>query len=75
MPDPIDESPYLTTEEAAAYLRMSRFTLEKFRSQGGGPNFRHHGGVVYTKVDLDAWSNARKRAQTDRKTRSTGDGQ
>ncbi len=51
------ESPYLTTEEAAAYLRISVRTLESFRQQKIGPAFQKHGGkVVYLKEDLDAWS-------------------
>ena len=51
------ESPFLTVDEAAAYLRLTARALENFRQAGGGPIYRKHGGkVVYHKDDLDAWS-------------------
>jgi excisionase family DNA binding protein len=51
------ESPYLTVEETAAYLRVSVRTLETFRQEKSGPAYHKHGGkVVYRKDDLDAWS-------------------
>ena len=51
------EERHLTTEEAAQYLRLSKRTLEGFRSRGGGPTFRRKGRniVRYLKKDLDAW--------------------
>jgi hypothetical protein len=50
-------SPFLTVEEAAAYLRLSVRALEYFRKVGGGPVYRKHGGrIVYHIDDLDAWS-------------------
>lgn len=56
-----DTSPaMLTTVEAAAYLRLSPRTLERFRVEGTGPPFRKAGGgkrarVLYLPADLDAW--------------------
>lgn len=59
------ESPYLNTEEAAAYLRISVRALENYRLEGGGPPYRKHGGrVVYHKRDLDVWSRARRYTDT-----------
>ncbi len=56
-----DRSPYLNTVQAAHYLNISPKTLEKMRVVGGGPNFRKHGGrVVYTRPDLDLWSERHK---------------
>lgn len=53
----IGNSPYLTTGEAADYLRLKRNTLEKMRRQGRGPRFRKHGRrVLYLIDDLEAWS-------------------
>ena len=52
---------YLTTEEAATFLRISPRTLEKRRVTGGGPRFCKLGGrVVYAVHDLDAWADARR---------------
>lgn len=52
---------YLTTEEAAEFLRLSSRTLEKHRSTGGGPRYRKLGRrVLYTIADLEAWAEARK---------------
>jgi hypothetical protein len=30
---------YLTTEDAAQFLKMGESTLEQLRTKGGGPNF------------------------------------
>lgn len=56
---------YLRRAQAAEYL-MSRFgvftteTLAKLASVGGGPRFRKLGRFpVYTRADLDAWTNER----------------
>lgn len=54
------ESPYVSVEEAAAYLRLKRRTLDNMRWIGGGPKYRKHGGrVFYHRDDLKAWSDAR----------------
>ncbi len=50
---------FLTTDEAAAMLRLSPRTLEKQRVLGGGPRFRKFGArVVYAAVDLRAWADS-----------------
>jgi hypothetical protein len=58
--DPPGEPRFLTTLEAATYLRISIRTLEKCRYLGGGPRFRKFGRIVrYTTADLDEWTKAR----------------
>lgn len=53
--DPDD--PFLTVDEAAAFLRMSKRTLANHRSQKTGPECRRHGGrIVYRRSALLAWS-------------------
>ena len=50
---------FLTTDEAAALLRLSPRTLEKQRVLGGGPRFRKFGArVVYAAADLRAWADS-----------------
>ena len=50
-------SPFLNTDQAAHYVGLSRRTLEKMRTAGGGPLFRKHGRYVrYHIDDLDEWS-------------------
>jgi hypothetical protein len=43
--------------EAAAYMRLSRSTLAKWRMSGEGPPFHRYGRrlVYYLKQDLDKW--------------------
>lgn len=49
----------LDTEEAAAYLRMAKQTLAKWRSQGRGPSFVRIGGAVfYRHAELDKYIEA-----------------
>ncbi len=56
------ESPYLTNQEAADYLRLQTRTLDNLRWIGTGPKFRKHGGrIVYHIDDLEAWSEKRLR--------------
>jgi hypothetical protein len=51
---------FLTTDEAAAFLRLSPRTLEKQRVLGGGPRFRKFGArVLYAADDLCAWADSR----------------
>jgi excisionase family DNA binding protein len=58
---------YLTTKEAAHYVRLSESSLEKKRVSGDGPEFLKVGKAVrYEQTALDAWM------QTDRRT-STAD--
>lgn len=55
-----NDSPYLTTKEAALYLRLEESTLNAMRWRQEGPAWRKHGGkVVYHIDDLNLWSRAR----------------
>ena len=48
------------TREAAARVRLSKNTLERFRLQGTGPTYLKLGGAVrYREIDLDAWLESR----------------
>lgn len=48
------------TREAAAYVRLGKNTLERFRLTGEGPAFLKLGGSVrYRQPDLDAWMESR----------------
>ncbi len=58
-------SPYLTTSEAAKYLRLRPGTLARWRCVGGGPSFRKFGGrVVYAQAELEAFAETRFRVST-----------
>lgn len=49
------------TPEAAAYVGLSKPTLERFRVTGEGPHFVKLGGAVrYRKEDLDKWIEGRR---------------
>ena len=59
-----DESGFIDTMRAAAYLGLSGRTLEGYRVSGDGPAFHRSGNRVrYRRSDLDAWA-ARRRATT-----------
>ena len=46
----------LDTFEAAAYIRLSKPTLERLRLKGDGPCYAKMGKAVrYRRSDLDAW--------------------
>jgi hypothetical protein len=50
-------SPFLNTNQAAAYLRISVRLLKRLRRDGKGPVFRRHARFVQYHIDdLDAWS-------------------
>jgi len=54
-------SPFLNTEQAAAYLKISSRLLKQLRKRGEGPDFRPHSRFVeYHIDDLEAWSAERK---------------
>lgn len=56
---------FLTTDEAAVFLRLSPRTLEKQRVLGGGPRFRKFGArVVYARSDLRTWADSRAYGMT-----------
>jgi len=48
---------YLTTEEAAKYLAMSKRTLENLRSKNTGPEYirTHDNKLLYRRSELLAW--------------------
>lgn len=50
-------SPWMTTEQAAAYLSVSGGTMRNWRSRGEGPRYHLLGGrlVRYEVEDLDAY--------------------
>jgi hypothetical protein len=55
---PVVDSPYMTTTEAAAYLKVSRQFLEgsRYRGDGSGPDYIRLGrSVRYMRSVLDAW--------------------
>ncbi|WP_066725664.1 helix-turn-helix domain-containing protein [Sphingomonas pituitosa] len=52
-------SPYLNTDQAAAYLKISTRLLKQLRRDGKGPTFRRHSQLVQYHIDdLGAWSDA-----------------
>lgn len=54
------EPELLTNAEAAAFVRLSPRTLEKFRVLGGGPRYKKLGARVrYSVDDLRAWLDSR----------------
>ncbi len=63
-PDDIDRaqrakrgSPFLNTDQAAAYLKISSRLLKRLRVRGAGPIFRRHSRFVQYHIDdLDLWS-------------------
>ncbi len=55
----------IRTKAAAAYLGISKSTLDKLRCFGGGPVFAKLGrAVIYNTDDLDAWLAERRRTST-----------
>ena len=64
-PEAVRDGPFLTTKEAARFLKLKPNTLEKMRVYGGGPVYRKHGRHVrYHIDDLTAWSDLRKKDVT-----------
>ncbi len=60
------ETPYMTTDEAAIYLRLRPRTLENMRRSGDGPSYRKHGGrVLYHRTELEVWSSSHRFVSTD----------
>ncbi|MEH6487908.1 helix-turn-helix domain-containing protein [Hyphomonas oceanitis] len=56
-PERSGASPFLTTKEAAVYLRVSQRTLQNWRYANTGPSYRKHVGVVVYHIDdLNAFS-------------------
>jgi len=51
---------YMTTEQAADYLKLSPKTLERYRVEGKGPSFHKLGNgkrarVLYKVDDIEIW--------------------
>lgn len=66
---PKADANYLTTEEAARFLRLSPKTLERFRLEGHGPPFFKLGPgkrarVLYKKDELVQWIESRRFGST-----------
>lgn len=60
-----EQASYLTEKEAAELLRLAVGTLQNKRVQGTGPAFHKFGGrVLYSRQDLEAWANTRRRVST-----------
>ena len=60
-PDANDEYVLLNVQEAAAFLRLTRSTLDHYRCEGKGPIYRKHGTrVFYTRASLIDWSGRRE---------------
>jgi hypothetical protein len=50
-------SPFLNTDQAAAYLKLTGKLLKRLRQAGKGPVFRRHSRYIQYHIDdLDAWS-------------------
>jgi excisionase family DNA binding protein len=60
-------TPFLTVEEAANYLRLKKRTLDNMRWMGTGPKFRKHGGrIYYHEEELKEWSlNSRRQSTSE----------
>ncbi len=55
----------LDTTQAADKLRLARRTLEKWRVEGKGPEYRKHGALVYYEERaLDKWSEDQTKRNT-----------
>ncbi len=55
----------MTTAEASEFLRVSSASLERWRTNGGGPPFIKVGHrVCYDRADLEAWLRAQRREHT-----------
>lgn len=64
-PDAPDEHVLLNVHEAASFLRLTRSTLDHYRCEGKGPNYRKHGArVFYTRASLIEWSGRREFSST-----------
>ena len=60
------ENTLLTVEDAAAHLKISKHTLNRWRVTSEGPPFIKYGPrlVRYLMEGLDAWANERQFANT-----------
>lgn len=61
---------FLTVKEAAEFLRLKRATLDLYRCEGRGPEYRKHGArVFYTLSNLIAWSSDNRYQSTSQRIR------
>ena len=59
---------YMTSEQAAAYLKVSARSLEAFRRRGGGPPYYKVGRLVrYAPSELREWMEQQRIASTSQK--------
>lgn len=69
----MDEDGYMSTEEAAAYLKLSPRTLQSYRVAGKGPRFSRFGNRArYLRSKVVAWGRereARSTSEADEKER------
>jgi hypothetical protein len=64
--DTVQHNQKLTTEEAAAYLRLKPGTLEVWRCRGRGPKYQKIGRrVIYDQTDLNDYASANTVLTTD----------
>lgn len=55
----------IRVKQAAAYLGLSKSTMDKLRHFGGGPRYFKLGRtIIYDVADLDAWRNERTATST-----------
>ena len=70
------EDGYMSTEEAAAYLKLSERTLQSYRGNGKGPPFSRFGNRArYLRSKVAAWGREREAhstAEADEKARQAG---
>ena len=61
---------FLTNKEAADFLRLKPATLDLYRCEGRGPEYRKHGArVMYSKAVLMAWSDGHRYKSTSQRIR------
>lgn len=55
----------IRVKQAAAYLGLSKSTMDKLRHFGGGPRYFKLGRtIIYDVADLDSWRNERAATST-----------
>ena len=65
-----DDEIFMTVKEAAAFLQLKPCTLDLYRCEGRGPEYRKHGArVYYTKAALIEWSKNHRYQSTSKRIR------
>jgi excisionase family DNA binding protein len=63
---------FLTSKQAAAYLRVSKSYVDKLRVYGGGPRFLRFGRkILYRRSELNVWAEERCFGSTSEYTASS----